>query len=43
MLKIPQKIMNKKKNFLILAILLGGAGIIIGSISIFSILENMLK
>jgi len=29
MLKIPQKIMNKKKNFLILAILLGGAKIII--------------
>jgi len=35
--------MNKKKNFLILAMLLGGAGILIGSISIFSILENILK
>jgi len=35
--------MNKKKNFLILAILLGAAGIVIGSISIYSILENMLK
>ena len=43
MLKISQKIMNKKKNFLILAMLLGGAGIIIGSISIISILENILK
>jgi len=35
--------MNQKKNFLILAILLGGAGVIIGAFSIFSILENMIK
>jgi len=35
--------MNKQKNFLILAILVGGAGIIIGSITIFSIIENTMK
>jgi hypothetical protein len=35
--------MNKQKSFLILAILVGGAGIIIGSISIFSILDNIPK
>ena len=34
-------IMAKKKNFLILAILLGLAGITIGSITIFSMLSEL--
>jgi len=32
--------MKKQKNFLILAILLGLAGIVIGSVSIFSIVTQ---
>tara|TARA_Y100000817_G_C16751270_1_gene497127 strand:+ start:91 stop:201 length:111 start_codon:yes stop_codon:yes gene_type:complete len=32
--------MKKQKNFLILAILLGLAGIVIGSVSIFSIVQQ---
>ena len=35
--------MDKQKNFLILAILVGSVGVIIGAFSIFSIIENMPK
>ena len=35
--------MAEKKNFLLLAIAMGGAGIIIGAISIWSIAEELLR
>lgn len=35
--------MKKKKNFLILAIIVGAAGVIIGGISIWLTLSNLLQ